>query len=378
MEELSELITERRRKTRNKIYQYLYTVGDGCTKQAIAADLKLSMPTVYQNLTELMEAGLVRYAGERQSTGGRRAQGLAIVEDARFAVGISVMEDRVRFAAADLRLHELAYKKVPQVSVMRKENPGSFLAQELELFLNENRMDRKRLLGVGIALPAVIDRESKNIVLSPTLQLRDINLQNLTRYLPYPCHVENDATSGGYAEWFARTGGEHNMAYLSLESGVGGAVLVNGDQYAGDNRRSGEFGHMCVEPGGLLCKCGKRGCLEAYCSTRRISEDLGITLEDFFASVEAHAPAYEALWDDVLQHLAIGVNNVRMALDCDVVLGGFLTQYMEPYLPRLREYLSARNTFEYSSDYLHLCKYPKRAVVLGVALPYIKQFLEYI
>ena len=79
-----------------------------------------------------------------------------------------------------------------------------------------------------------------------------------------------------------------SMAYLSLENGVGGAVLVNGDLYAGDNRRSGEFGHMCVEPGGLPCKCGKRGCLEAYCSARRISDDINITLKDFFAGVERH------------------------------------------------------------------------------------------
>ena len=57
--------------------------------------------------------------------------------------------------------------------------------------------------------------------------------------------MENDATCGGFAEWFMR-GNQANMAYLSLENGVGGAVMVGGTVYTGDNLRSGEFGHMCV------------------------------------------------------------------------------------------------------------------------------------
>lgn len=66
-------------------------------------------------------------------------------------------------------------------------------------------------------------------------------------------YIENDATSGGYAEWFTHWQGR-DIAYLLLETGVGGAILVNGGQYQGVNHRSGEFGHMCVEPGGLPCK----------------------------------------------------------------------------------------------------------------------------
>lgn len=101
---------------------------------------------------------------------------------------------------------------------------------------------------------------------------------------------------------------------------------------------------MCVEPGGLPCKCGKRGCLEAYCSPSRVSDDLGISLKEFFDGLERHVPEYETLWYDLLRHLAIGVNNIRMALDCDVVLGGFLTEFLPPYMPLLKEYVAAGNT----------------------------------
>ena len=73
MEKLHEPATERRRMTRNSIYRYLYAAPEGRSKQDIADDLALSLPTVHQNLTELLKAGLVRTDGMSESTGGRRA-----------------------------------------------------------------------------------------------------------------------------------------------------------------------------------------------------------------------------------------------------------------------------------------------------------------
>lgn len=375
--ELESTITERRRQTRSSIYLHLYNTTEFCSKQSLAHDLSLSLPTVYQNLTELTDAGLVRLSGELRSTGGRKAAGLEIVPDARIAIGASVTENRLRLVATDLRLQEIAYKKIYHAPVVQLPDFGAFLAGELEVFLDENSIERSRLLGVGIAVPGVITPNCDRISLAPTLHLRDTTLQGLLRMIPYPTYVENDGSSGGHAEWFMRAN-QKNMAYLSLENGVGGAVLVNGDLYTGDNRRSGEFGHMCVEPGGLACKCGKRGCLEAYCSARRISDDMNITLKEFFAGVEQHIPEYETLWNDVLRHLAVGIGNIRMALDCDVVLGGFLTQYLPPYLPLLREYVAANNTFEPDAAYLHLSILPRHTVALGVALHFVQEFINHI
>ena len=87
MAELEGTITERRRQTRNSIYQYLFYSDTPHSKQDIVSDLSLSLPTVHQNLAELFDAGLIRRAGTSQSTGGRRAMRLTIDENARFAVG---------------------------------------------------------------------------------------------------------------------------------------------------------------------------------------------------------------------------------------------------------------------------------------------------
>ncbi len=373
-------LTDRRRQTRSNIYRYIYDAEGFCSRQSLARELGLSLPTVYQNLSELMSAGLVRDSGEQQSTGGRKASGLSIVPDARIAVGISVTENCLRLAAADLLLNELAYQETDNAPIVSFADMGGLLSRALEEFLDRFVIDRDRLLGVGIALPAVMSPDSRYITAAPTLRLRDTSLEGLTDSIPYPTYVENDATSGGHAEFFVRGSGR-NMAYLSLENGVGGAILFSGVPYLGDNRRSGEFGHMCVEPGGLRCTCGAQGCLEAYCSPRRIRSTFGVTLEEFFSCLESRGPRheeYDALWDNMLRHLAIGVNSIHMALDCDVVLGGFLSEFLAPYLPRLREYAAGINCIVPDAGYLHLSTLRRHTVPLGVALHFVVDFLEHI
>ncbi len=371
---MNELPTGQRQTARNRIYRYLYNAKEFCSRQTLAQDIGISMPTVYQNLSNLMAEGLVSYSGEQQHTGGRKATGLQIVPDARISIGVSVTENRLRITAADLLLREIAYHKISCNTSIENSGFVGILSQELEQFLDEHEIDRSKLLGVGITLPGIITPDEKRILAAPTLHIKDVPLDRLFD-LPYPIHIENDATSGGYAEWLTR-GSPSNMAYLSLENGVGGAILIDGTPYGGDGRRSGEFGHICVEPGGLQCNCGKRGCLEAYCSARRISDDLGITLKEFFVRVEHHEPEYEALWSDLLRHLAIGINNIHMMLDCDVVLGGFLTNYFQPYLPLLQQYVASGNPFEYNANFLHLSVLRKHTAALGAAFHFIRQFVD--
>ncbi len=365
----------RRHQTRNNIYRYIYDSQDFCSRQSLARDLNLSLPTVYQHLSELMADGLVQDSGEQQSTGGRKASGLSIVPDARTAIGISVTENRLRISAADLRLSELAYREIPIETVVRFADLGSILPQVIEQFLRDFSISPAHLLGVGIALPAVMSLDSRCITAAPTLHLKDTSVEGLTAQIPYPTYVENDATCAGYAEWFLH-GKPGDMAYLSLENGVGGAILLSSAPYIGENRRSAEFGHMCVEPGGLRCSCGRHGCLEAYCSPCRIERESGCTLQEFFQKVERHDPECTLLWENTLLHLAIGIYNIRMALDCNIVLGGFLTEHLAPYFPRLKEYTAALNPFESTTDYLHLSVLRKHTIPLGVSLHFVVEFLK--
>ena len=138
MKKLSLPPTERRRLTRNQIYQYIYK-APGCSKQEIADSLNFSMPTVHQNLNELTQAGLVRIDGVGESTGGRRPLQLTINENAHFSVGISVTDDHFRIIAANLRLDEIAHQKYPHPHCNNMKEMGNFLAADLENFLRQHR-----------------------------------------------------------------------------------------------------------------------------------------------------------------------------------------------------------------------------------------------
>ena len=360
---------------RSRIYRTLYDAHDFVSRQSLAASCGISMPTLYQNLNELMEDGLVRYSGEERSTGGRRAQGLDIVPDARVSVGISVTEHRLRFVAADLRLRELAYKAVDFDITALLNNGDEDLARALEQFLDEAGIDRAKLLGVGVTLPALLSSDSSSIQFAPTLGMRDVPISGLIRKIPYPTYVDNDGSASGHAEGFVRRE-RKDMAYLSLEYGVGGAVLIDGTLHRGAKGHSGEFGHICVEPGGLRCNCGKHGCLEAYCSPLRVEQTLGATLEEFFQGVEEHRLEYEELLYDMLRHLAVAVNSIHLTLDCDVILGGFFSEYLQPYLPILRRYVLAGNPFEENADFVQLSSLRRHITPLGAALFFIREFVR--
>lgn len=365
---------DRKRATRNSIYRYLYNSREFCSRRTLADKLELSLPTVYQNLSELMDMGLVHVTDERLSTGGRKVEGLSVSPDARCAVGVSISADSLRISLVDLCLNETGYKKTALARLDSRGVNCKLIADEVNAFIEEFAVPTERLLGVGFAVPGVVSADKFMLEYAPTLGLRDFSLEELRSEIPYPVHIENDANCGGGAEWFVRDP-KQNLAYLSLEQGIGGALFCGGTPFYGDDHRSGEFGHICVEPGGLPCSCGRQGCLEAYCSSKRISTELGITLDEFFKGVEEHNLEYEMLWNDLLRHLAVGINSIRMILDCDVVLGGFLSEYIAPYLPRLKEYLSAMNIFEPSAEYLHLSR-RRHTVPVGAALYFITKFLE--
>lgn len=365
---------ELRRQNRNRVFRYIYSSETPVSKQDVAQNLSLSLPTVGQNLRELLDTGLLELQGTFDSTGGRKPKAIGVTANFKYSVGIMLSNRHIHIACIDLRAHQVCDQAIFK-PFTGDEAYCRELGQTLEDFLTANHIDRERLLGVGIALPGIPNDERGVVELSPAVNARELNVELLKKHINYPCFIENDANAGGVAEWWNNSANS-TMVYLSVQKGVGGAVLLDGVNYMGSHLHSGEFGHMCLVPGGRECRCGKRGCLEAYCSTARFSDDLGITREDFFAGLEAGNKEYRLLWDDYLDHLAIGIYNIHIVLDCDIVMGGVLAQFIEPYLDDLRRRVIDISSFDTDASYLCCSKYRKWTSCVGVALHFIADFLD--
>ena len=356
-----------RQTNRRQVYQYIYQSAGNVTVTEASEALSLDLDTVTESVDELAREGLV--------TAGPEGGVYELDAQALYAVGISIERGGVYIAVLDMRLRELAGLELD----LPFRHTGAYyrgLVQAMETLMGASGLDRDRMLGVGITVPGIVDRGKGKLVMAPTLDIWDIPLEEIYReFSRYPVYVENDANASGYLErWM--DGGQRDIIYLSLNRGVGGAVLLNDRQFAGDNGRSGEFGHLRIIPNGRLCSCGRRGCLEAYCSVDRLSFDLGVTLAEFFARLEAGDEAFAAIWEEYQDHLTDALAMIRLSFDCDIMLGGTLAAYLEPYLPGLYWELGEKTLFDTDRVFLKLGHHGPHSDCAGTALRFIDDFLR--
>ena len=375
MAQLEPTITERRRQTRNSIYQLIYHAKRPISKLEITQALHLSMPTVQLNIGELLEAGLIDVGEIKRSTGGRRPMGYEVKRDCKLAIGAAISADHLRFILCDMKLEELHKRSLLHDCDADPDLPGFFL-RELGRFVRDYCPDPSKILGVGLTIPGIYDEKTDSVVISPTMRMKDISLRTIVEGSDLPVYIVNDSTGAGAAELATLPPNRQgDLVYLMLENGIGGYIYLNHQVYEGANGRSAEFGHMRIVPGGRKCNCGQNGCLEAYCSALRFSRDLGMTTEAFFAKLDQKDPACTKLWEDVLDHLALGIINIRMAFDCDIVLGGFVAEHMDKWIEPLREKVAALDPFSATADYVRLSANAE-AGMRGAAWHFIGQFIE--
>ncbi len=357
---------------RNRIYRYLYDNGES-SKQDIAQALKISLPTVTQNIKDLLQMGLIEENGTFESTGGRKARAIAIKKDARFAVGLDVTTNHLGIVAVDVKGNVIRNERIRFPFV---NEPGYFreVGEIIKRFTNDCAIDSKKILGVGIAVPAIVSPDGQVLNYSPILGFTGGTLHSFSQFISFPCKLCNDANAAGSAElWNANR--IKDMIYLLLNNSVGGAVLIDGSLCFGKNQRTGEFGHITIVPNGEMCYCGQKGCVDAYCNARILADSAGGKLENFFELLKQGSPSHLQIWQKYLYHLTLVINNLRMVFDCDIILGGYVGTFMDDYLATLREAVAKKNTFEYDGTYLKACQYKLEATAVGSALMFISSFL---
>lgn len=211
------------------------------------------------------------------------------------------------------------------------------------------------VVGVGVAAPGIIDERLGLARAAVNLGWRDLPLrQQLTDASGLPVALGHDVRTGGLAEFTVGAAtGVRNAMFMPIGTGIAAAVLVDGHRLDADGY-AGEIGHIVVDPGGALCGCGIRGCLETVASAafiaRNYAERSGKPVTraaDVAAAVDAGDPDAIAVWERAIDGLAAALTTATTLLAPEVIaIGGGLSESGDTLLGPLRASLDGRMSFQ--------------------------------
>ncbi|MER6003249.1 ROK family transcriptional regulator [Nonomuraea angiospora] len=257
--------TDRGDLTRTAILALLGTVGP-LSRSEIARRLDLSPATVTQLTRELMGHGMLEELDLTPSRGGRPAVRLGLVGSAGRALGVKVTAEHL--VLVDVRLDGEVLGSWERPFDPSAPDALDSLAGAISSVVAESSADERTppLLGIGVGVPGSVDDQAAGTVNAPTLGWRAMAVGDwLRRRLELPVLVENDVNALAAAERLYGRGRTHrDFLVVTIGRGVGAAIVADGRVYRGARGGAGEFGHLPVDPGGPVCGCGARGCLEAY------------------------------------------------------------------------------------------------------------------
>lgn len=204
--------------------------------------------------------------------------------------------------------------------------------------------------GYGIGCPGSIDHETGNVPYANNLGFYDLPLGELLfAKTGKKFYVENDANAAAYGEYIAGAGkGTKNFVAITLGTGVGGGIIINGKIYSGSNGAGAELGHMVIQIGGESCTCGRHGCFETYASATALIKQTkhamirypnsimwklcdgdinNISGRTAFQAKRSGDIAATMVVDQYIRYLAVGISNVLNIFQPDMIcIGGGISK----------------------------------------------------
>ena len=307
----------------------------------LARDIGVSPATVTAIAAELIEAGLIQEVTTPRRKGdpgrGRPPVALGVRPETRLAAGINLSDHRHSAVIVDFAGRKMAEASRPADAFQL--SAASLLKEAeavLDLALAEAGISRSSLSAVGLGVPGVVDFKNGHVPWSPLLKQRQFPFQRaLADRLGTQVVIDNDANLVTLAElWFGRGRSRSDFAVLTIEHGLGMGMVLNQRLYRGAKGLGTEVAHTKVQLDGALCRCGQRGCLEAYVADyalireARTALNLGnrgvkspqILLESLYEHAKSGNQSAQAIFNRAGRYLALGLANVINLFDPPLIL----------------------------------------------------------
>ncbi len=327
------------------ILQTIYREGT-CSRAKLAEVTKMSPSTVTRIVSELLAQGIVVEHGIGESDGGRKPVFLKLSYDKLYIVGIQIRRDQVALGISDLK-GKLMQKSSYSPYSLEPDTLIRELVQEFENLLENSKIKRKHILGIGVAISGIVESKQGVLLHSVNLGWRNIKIAKILEdKLGFPVVVENDANAAALAElWFGGAKDVSNFLYLKTSTGVGAGIVYNRKLLTGPRGMAGEIGHIPLRKNGYQCRCGQKGCLEAYLYLpdvlKRYQMESGEEINDcfeFYAKASNQDPVATLIFEELVGALSIAVSLSGGILDLDmVVIGGVWANFKEALIERLED-----------------------------------------
>ncbi|MGD2120992.1 MAG: ROK family transcriptional regulator, partial [Gemmatimonadota bacterium] len=250
----------------------------------IARRTGLSRSTVSEIIANLLPSGLIAEVGDGPSRGGRRPILLDFQDQAYVLLGVDMGASHVSVCLTDLRGKVFAWHHREHPVRTDPEGTGALILELCDQCLAAKKGARRKLLGIGMAVPAPVDPrapERLSGIVLPSWRGHP-GIEGLFAVYDVPVFVDNDANLGALAEyWWGAGRGVENFAYLKVATGIGSGHMIQGRIYRGATGVAGEIGHISVDPQGHQCVCGNRGCLATYVGSEALVARAEALLPDF-------------------------------------------------------------------------------------------------
>lgn len=330
---------------------------------------QMSSTSIGKIVKDLIDRGLVIETGQSSGKVGRKPTLLQINPEGAYVIGVDVDLERLALGVVDLNGRIVSKLEKP---INLKQNPEwvvDDIVQSIQELSDQFHAGSKNIIGVGVCIPGLVSWPDGNIAMIPQFQWKDIKLRELLESkLNHTVYVDNNVKTGLLAEYlFGSVKGLKHIVSIHIGSGLGSAVIENGDILRGVSNALGEIGHTIMDPRGQLCDCGRFGCLQTFICSTALEKQAGKPIADIIAAANHQDPTALKLLERAGEYLAIAVSNVISMYNPESILlvGSMIEQY--PELVHLVKRYLAQYSWEplHQSCDLRLAKFGSESGIIG-------------
>jgi predicted NBD/HSP70 family sugar kinase len=389
LERRRSTIRDLRRDNRSVLLSALY-FDQPCSRHDLSGATGLSPASVSNVIRELIGEGIAVEAGSVDSDGGRPRVLLQINPDYGYVIGVDVGETRVLVELFDLMMTERAKADYPLDP--RQHGPGVIvdaIVSGLDAVLSCAGVPPAAVLGVGVGVPGIVENGPEVLVHGQTFGWESVPLERLLRSgTTLPLHIDNGAKTMAQAElWFGAGKGAQHAVVCLIGSGVGASIVTSRSTSRGLISSAAEWGHTTVVVGGRTCRCGARGCLEAYVGAEAILDRFGQPVpgddeESALAALidlAATSPQAQRVLDETALYIGVGIADLINLISPErIILGGWAGLLLgERMLPAIRDAAREHSlSHPFAGTTIELGRLGPDAVGLGAATLPIERFLS--